>query len=106
MSPGRLAQFYHAEAMTVQTPYLVLGILVLAWALLIALTKFPAAASQKAARDENTGVSAGASIGQVLAIGRFRFGVLAMFLYVGAQVGIFMVGRFFGTALMSRIAPR
>lgn len=130
MSAAQLEAFYHAESQAVQGPYLVLGCVVLAWALLILLVKFPAIATQ-AAQDETTG--SWNDYKQLLAKGPFMFGVAAQFFYVGAQVCIwsflirygqeavrgtgektlanyllaslviFMVGRFVATALMSRV---
>jgi FHS family L-fucose permease-like MFS transporter len=132
MSPAALDAWRAQEAAAVQIPYLVIGLGVLFWALLIAATRFPAVATQR---------EAGEGLGR---LGRFRellgrpgylAGVFAQFCYVGAQVGIwsftiryvqaempgtpernaanllivalvlFMAGRFVGTALMRRIAP-
>lgn len=132
MSPEAAAAFYAREATAVQTPYLVIGLFVLAWAVLFLLVRFPRVAGAEAAREEGPG-SAG-DFAALLRDGRFRFGVIAQFFYVGAQVGIwsfmiryaqeamavgertaagwltwsivgFMVGRFVGTALMSRVKP-
>ncbi|PUA28991.1 MAG: L-fucose:H+ symporter permease [Cellvibrio sp. 79] len=130
MSAAQLEAFYQTESHAVQGPYLVLGLIVLAWALLVLLVKFPALATQ-AARDETTG--SWSDYKQLLANGPFMFGVIAQFFYVGAQVCIwsflirygqeavpgtgektlanyllaslviFMVGRFIATALMSRV---
>lgn len=129
MSAGQLELFYQTESHAVQGPYLVLGFIVLAWALLVLRVKFPAIATQSAG-DETTG--SWSDYKQLITNGPFMFGVAAQFFYVGAQVCIwsflirygqeavpgtgektlanyllaslviFMVGRFVATALMSR----
>lgn len=122
-----------AQAQSVQGPYLVLGLIVLAWATLVWLTRFPPIAN---APDEISGKQRGFADFRAL-FGRpgFLFGVFAQFCYVGAQAGVFsymiryaqhalpgmreeaasaylfasvvgfMIGRFVGTALMWRFAP-
>lgn len=120
------------QAAAVQIPYLVIGLGVLFWALLIRLAPFPAIATQP---EPNEGVGAAADFAALARAPRFLFGVLAQFFYVGAQVGVwsfmiryaevavpgtrateaagyltaslvvFMVGRFIGAALMGRIPP-
>lgn len=131
MSPEVLTQFYQTEAQAVQLPYMVIGLLVLTWALLVLWVKFP-----KIATAASTETSASWKDYQyLLGNGRFMFGVIAQFFYVGAQVClwsytirygqqampgagekilanyllaslvIFMLGRFVATALMSRVAP-
>lgn len=134
MSSAQLAAFQTAEAHSVQTPYLIIAAVVLVWAALVAITKFPAQAQAPSPQDPHR-VSMRQAIRELLSKRRFLFGVAAQFFYVGAQVGIwsfmiryaqaevpgmgekaaagyltaslvaFMVGRFVGTALMSRIAP-
>jgi len=128
MNAQQLEQFYQFESHAVQGPYLVIGLVVLAWALLVLLVKFPRIATQAA--DEDTG--SWADYKTLLRNGEFMFGVAAQFFYVGAQVCIwsflirygqeavpgtgektlanylmgslvvFMVGRFVATALMGR----
>lgn len=130
MSAAQLEQFYHTESHAVQGPYLVLGVVVLVWALLVWAVKFPAIATRPA-QDETTG--SWRDYQQLLANGPFMFGVAAQFFYVGAQVCIwsflirygqeavpgtgektlanyllaslviFMVGRFVATALMGKV---
>ncbi|HSC68483.1 MAG TPA: L-fucose:H+ symporter permease [Cellvibrio sp.] len=129
MNAAQLEQFYQFESHAVQGPYLVLGLVVLAWALLVLVVKFPRIATQPAL-DESAG--SWADYRTLLCNGRFMFGVIAQFFYVGAQVCIwsflirygqeavpgtgektlanylmgslviFMVGRFVATALMGR----
>lgn len=128
MSAQQLEQFYQFESHAVQGPYLVIGLVVLAWALLVLIVKFPRIATQPAI--DETG--SWADYKTLLRNGEFMFGVAAQFFYVGAQVCIwsflirygqeavpgtgektlanylmgslvvFMVGRFVATALMGR----
>jgi len=132
MTPAALDAWRAQEATAVQMPYLVIGLGVLVWAGLIALTRFPASATQgevAGSADHSAG------FGELFRRPRYLFGVFAQFCYVGAQVGVwsftiryvqaelpgtsehsaadllivalvlFMAGRFVGTALMGRIAP-
>ena len=122
--------YYAAESAAVQTPYLVIGLVVVVWAVLIALTQFPATAVQESDR------AGGAThLGKLFRNANFLLAVIAQFFYVGAQVGIwsyliryvqgtvpgtpeksaadyltaslivFMLGRFAGTAAMRALAP-
>jgi FHS family L-fucose permease-like MFS transporter len=134
MSEVQLAAFQAAEAQSVQTPYLIVATVVLVWAALVAVTKFPPQAQAPRPHDPHQ-VSMRHAIRELLTRRRFLFGVAAQFFYVGAQVGVwsfmiryaqaevpgmgekvaagyltaslvaFMIGRFAGTAMMSRIAP-
>ena len=131
MTADQLEHFYQTESHAVQGPYLVLGLVVLVWALLILWVKFPAIATQ-AAKDEGAG--SWVDYKNLLGNRRFMFGVAAQFFYVGAQVCIwsylirygqeavpgtgektladylmaaliiFMLGRFVSTALMTRFS--
>lgn len=128
MSALQLEQFYSSEAQAVQGPYLVLGVVVVVWALLVLWVKFPRIATQRTQDD----IGGWADYKTLLRNGQFMFGVTAQFFYVGAQVCIwsflirygqeampgtsektlanylmaslvlFMIGRFVATALMSR----
>lgn len=132
MDPAALAAYRASEAAAVQTPYLVIGLGVLAWALLIRAVRFPPIATEP---DVDEGVGAWADFAVLLRSRRVMLGVVAQFFYVGAQVGIwsfliryaqvavpgtsehaaadyltaslvaFMVGRFAGAGLMGRVAP-
>ncbi len=122
------------ETKAVQMPYLVIGLIVLAWAVLVALTRFPQAATKSVHDSDEAGLSAGAAIGGLFRHRHFLSGVVAQFFYVGAQVGIwsytiryaqaeihitdkaaadyvfaglvlFAAGRFIGSALMRFIDP-
>lgn len=130
MTSEQLELFYQTESHAVQGPYLVLGFVVLVWALLVLIVKFPGIATRAAS---NEGAGSWGDYKQLLAKGSFMFGVAAQFFYVGAQVCIwsflirygqeavpgtgekilanyllaslviFMIGRFVATALMSRV---
>jgi len=131
MTPAVLEQFYQTESQSVQGPYLAVGALVLFWALLVLIVKFPKIATESVAGE----AASWGDYRKLLSNGRFMFGVSAQFFYVGAQVClwsytirygqqampgtgekilanyllasliIFMVGRFVATALMAHIAP-
>ena len=128
MSAVQLEQFYQFESQAVQGPYLAIGCLVLVWALLVFIVKFPRVDKNEAAEV----VGSWSDYQTLLRNGEFMFGVTAQFFYVGAQVCIwsflirygqeavpgtgekilanylmgslvvFMVGRFVATALMGR----
>ena len=79
---GSYATYLHSEILRVITPYLVLGCAALVLAFLIARTKFPSVDVE----EEHGEASAGDGLGALLQR-HFLLGVLAQFLYVGAQVG-------------------
>lgn len=129
MTPVQHAAFFEAEALAVQGPYLILGIGVIVWALLVLLVKFPDVAGDLQSDDSQQ-----TRFRDLLHHRHLLFGVVAQFFYVGAQVGVwsyliryaqqevpgmgekaaasyltwslaaFLVGRFAGAALMGRIA--
>ncbi|HEX8937884.1 MAG TPA: L-fucose:H+ symporter permease, partial [Sphingomicrobium sp.] len=130
MAPAAIAAWHAREAAAAETPYIIIGVGVLAWAMLIALVRFPVPATTHA-----EGIGNLSRFGELIRRGRYMFGVFAQFCYVGAQVGIwsytiryvqaeipgtpektannlltlglllFMIGRFAGTALMGRVNP-
>jgi FHS family L-fucose permease-like MFS transporter len=128
MEPAAQATWRAGELAAVKLPYVGIACVVLIWALLVAIAKFPAMARRLAADD--AAPSGGFSgLGQ---FPRYWLGVFAQFAYVGAQVGVwsflirytqhnfpgtsersasdylfwtlvlFFAGRFVGTLLMSR----
>ncbi len=131
LSPEALQAYYSAEAQAVQMPYLILGSIVLFWALLVLFARFP-----KVHGEETSGMDhdSGGFLGLVK-FPHFVLAVIAQFFYVGAQVCIwsylirytqysipgtpektaadyltysligFMIGRFFGTWLMKYVQP-
>jgi FHS family L-fucose permease-like MFS transporter len=131
LEPAAQQAWRAGELAAVKLPYLGIAGVVLLWALLVAIAKFPPLA-QRVAADGDT--SAGGFRG-LLAFPRYWAGVLAQFAYVGAQVGVwsfvirytqfntpgtaekvaavnliitlslFFAGRFIGTLLMSRFRP-
>ncbi|WAT14872.1 L-fucose:H+ symporter permease [Xanthomonas fragariae] len=130
MEPAARAAFFATESAAVQTPYLVIGGVVVLWAILIALVRFPIGGAGM-----GDAVPKHARFGELLRNRLFVFSVVAQFFYVGAQVGIwsylirylqdavpgtpektaatyltislvlFMAGRFIGTALLRYLAP-
>jgi FHS family L-fucose permease-like MFS transporter len=120
-----------AEAASVKGPYMVLGLVILALAVIFYFLKLPAAAP--AGKADN--VPAGSSIGEALRVPSIRRAVVAQFFSVGAQVCVFsffilfatraagvsdvaaadylgwgcgmafMIGRFAGTGLMRIVPP-
>ncbi|MBD2703208.1 L-fucose:H+ symporter permease [Spirosoma sp. BT702] len=126
MAPAQFKAYLKEEASAVQTPFLVIGAVVLLVAILISRTTLPNI------NEEDD--SPAASSGSILSEKNLILGVVAQFFYVGAQVCIssffirfssqaagldektaaywlsgallgFMVGRFFGTFLMRYITP-
>ena len=82
LSSEELTKYYASEATAVQTPYLLIGIVVILFVVLISLTQFPKVEAEEDA------VSEPVSILSLLRIKHFRLAVITQFFYVGAQVGI------------------
>ena len=131
MDPTAQAAWRAGELAAVKLPYLAIAAVVLVWAVLVAIAKFPPLARRV---DEDASAAAGGFAG-LSAFPRYWFGVLAQFAYVGAQVGVwsfvirytvfntpgtaeklaannllitlslFFAGRFVGTLLMSKFRP-
>lgn len=74
--------YLRQETMRVVAPYMIIGAVVLLWAVLIAITKFPVVAGEHVHQGEEHG-----SFRELLAYPSFLFAVVAQFMYVGAQVG-------------------
>lgn len=129
MTPAIRQAFLESEAASVKMPYLILGLIILSMAVIFYFTNMPDV------KDEDVEGADGASFGGALQSMRLRWGILAQFFYVGAQVCVgsffikmattsagidedsaakylgffglaFMLGRFFGTFLMQYINPR
>jgi MFS transporter, FHS family, L-fucose permease len=122
--------YYVSQSAAVQLPYLVIGIVVLVWAVLIARMRLPATAEHVAGASDG-----GSHFSHLVRNSNFRLAVVAQFFYVGAQVCVwsyliryvqvtlpntpersaanfltlalvvFMFGRFVGTWLMRYIVP-
>ena len=81
---GQYQAYLHSETMRVVRPYVVLGIIVWAWALIIAFTRFPVLAGEEEhGKHEHPILPAN----ELLRHPNLLFAVIAQFLYVGAQVG-------------------
>lgn len=128
MSATQLDRYLQEEADAVKIPYLIIGGVVLLAALLLSRTRLPEIKEQEVDED---------AIGRkrnLFSNKNFVFGVIALFFYVGAQVGVlsffirfadvvasvsernaadllalalfgFMIGRFIGTGLMKFTSP-
>lgn len=131
MDPAARAAWQASELAAVKLPYLGIAGVVLLWALLVAIAKFPPMAQRAA--DEGQGASGG--FAGLKNFPHYWLGVFAQFAYVGAQVGVwsflirytqfnfpgtseksaadylfyslvlFFAGRFIGTLLMSKFRP-
>jgi FHS family L-fucose permease-like MFS transporter len=78
---GEYTAYLQSETMRVVRPYMVLGMAVLLWAILIMRTKFPKISSEESSSGEKGNPR------ELLRYRHFLTGVLAQFCYVGAQVG-------------------
>lgn len=131
MQSDALDTYYATEAAAVQLPYLILGSIVILWALMVVLARFP---DIKGEGENHTDEEKGGFL-DLLHFPHFKAAVITQFFYVGAQVCIwsymiryaqyvvpgmsekvaadyltislvaFMVGRFTGTYVMKYIAP-
>lgn len=129
MSPEQLHAYLSNEAASVKAPYLILGIIILLVAVIFYFTKLPDI------KHEEEGEKGTSSFASALKSVKLKWGILAQFFYVGAQVCVgsffikmsthaaglsegsattylgyyglaFMLGRFFGTFMMKYINPR
>jgi MFS transporter, FHS family, L-fucose permease len=131
MEPVARSAWQAGELAAVKLPYMGIAAVVLLWAVLVGVTKFPPLARRVT---EDTEAGAG-GFGGLLRFPRYWLGVFAQFAYVGAQVGVwsfvirytqfntpgtaekvaannllitlclFFAGRFIGTLLMSKFRP-
>jgi len=76
--------YLQQETLRVKGPYLVLSVITFLWAILIIRTKFPDIQSEH----EHVGHPEDSSFRNLLKQRHFVFGVIAQFLYVGGQTGI------------------
>jgi MFS transporter, FHS family, L-fucose permease len=86
MNPTELHAYLLEEAASVKMPYLILGLTILAVAVIIYFTTMPDI------KDEDKEGAEGASFTGALKSTKLRWGIVAQFFYVGAQV---CVGSFF-----------
>jgi FHS family L-fucose permease-like MFS transporter len=125
---GEYSAYLESETMRVVRPYMVLGIVVFLWAILIMRTRFPKITSEESNSEDKGNPR------ELIKYRHFVTGVLAQFCYVGAQVGTwsyfiqyaqdytgiaeksagyfltgtlvaFLVGRFSATVIMKYIKP-
>jgi len=82
MSADQVQAYYTSETQAVQIPYLVIGGVVLLWAVLISASKLP---EIKTSDDEAPSTAGGWK--ELIKHKHFVRGVIALFFYVGAQVG-------------------
>jgi FHS family L-fucose permease-like MFS transporter len=80
---GTYEAYLRSETLRVVTPYLVLGTIIFIWALLILRTRFPKVAEEA----EPAGDRSHGRARDLIHYPHFVRGVIAQFLYVGAQVG-------------------
>lgn len=129
MSPEAVKAYYTAEVHTVQTPYLIIGIVIIIAAMVILVTKFPVVKDEESHGTSTTKQT----LKFIFAKRHFKQAVMAQFFYIGAQVCIwsfliryiqgtmpgtpektaanfltislvvFTAGRFIGTALLKKI---
>ncbi len=125
---GEYSAYLQSETMRVVRPYMVLGIVVLLWAILIMRTKFPKILAEETNTENKSNPL------ELLKKRHFITGVITQFCYVGAQVGTwsyfiqysqdytgiaertagyfltgtlaaFLIGRFSATVIMKYIKP-
>ena len=129
MSAVELNTYLASEAASVKMPYLILGLIIFVVAVVVYFTNMPDV------KDEDSQGSEGSSFANALKSMKLRWGIVAQFFYVGAQVCVgsffikmattaagmeeataarylgffglaFMLGRFAGTFFMQFIQPR
>ncbi|CCW19243.1 Fucose permease [Sphingobium indicum BiD32] len=130
LSPAARSILLRSEVQAVQTPYLIIGLVVLGFAIAASVIRFPGKADQEAIEPGHT-----ASFRTAFRRPQLIAATIAQFFYVGAQVGLwsytiryaeqnmtgmierdaadylfaslvlFGIGRFVGTALMSHVTP-
>lgn len=82
MPRSQVEAYFASEAHAVQMPYVLLGVVVLLWALLVLAVKFPPVAAEAEAE------AATPRFSHLFKHRRYLFGVAAQFFYVGAQAGV------------------
>ncbi|KAF1687903.1 L-fucose:H+ symporter permease [Pseudoxanthomonas broegbernensis] len=87
MAPAAREAYLASESAAVQVPYLVIGLVVCLWAVLVLLARFPRTRADADAA-ASTAMQGGpaTTLRRLLGNGRFVFSVAAQFFYVGAQV--------------------
>ncbi len=80
MDDAALQSIQHQELNAISGTYMIIGVVLLALMVIIALTKMPAMKDS-----DSAGESRGGVFGRLWANRRYRYGVVAQFFYVGAQ---------------------
>ncbi|MDE6692113.1 MAG: L-fucose:H+ symporter permease, partial [Muribaculaceae bacterium] len=80
LSEADFAAVRDADLMVLIKPYLLIGLVILAMFLVIALVKMPACA------DSNKSINLMPTLKRLVSLKRYREGVIAQFFYVGAQI--------------------
>lgn len=84
MSQSALDAYYKTEVRAVETPYICIGIVVLLFAILFAITRFPKIKEEESDNNESLKVS----LRKLFKISSFKRATVTQFFYMGAQVGI------------------
>ncbi|MDA3613551.1 L-fucose:H+ symporter permease [Polluticaenibacter yanchengensis] len=129
MPPAQLQAYLASEAASVKQPYLILGLILLAVAVLFVFIKLPEIKEDKSEDGKKSGILS------VFKHGHLKWSVIAQFFYVGAQTCVlsffiliakhaanlnetaashylvayglaFLIGRFSGTAIMKFVEPK
>lgn len=82
LPPAELEAMQYGELSAVTTTYVVVGLVLVATWILIAITKMPQA------QDTDNRVDFIPTLGRLLRNGHYVWGVVAQFFYVGAQIGV------------------
>lgn len=84
MSQSAIDAYYKTEISAVETPYLCISIVVFAFAILFAVTRFPKIEEENTENNESFKIS----LKRLFGIKHFRRAIVAQFFYMGGQVGI------------------
>lgn len=84
MSQYAINAYYKTEISVVETPYLCIGLVVIAFAILFAVTRFPKIEEEKTENHDSLMVG----LKRLFGMKHFKKAIVAQFFYMGAQVGI------------------
>ncbi len=85
MDAAAKTKFYETELLAVQTPYIIIGCVLIIWAIWAFFTSFP---TNENTENKSEKIKYSTSFIELIKKPKFRLGVIAQFFYVGAQVGI------------------
>jgi len=80
LSPEEFEAVKMSDLQTLSSPYIIIGLVIIAMFVLIAMVKMPRNA------DKNKSINLAPTLKRILSIPRYREGVVAQFFYVGAQI--------------------